>query len=41
MKQLNFGIIGCGRIAHKHAEAINKNEKVKLLSVCDIIEERA
>lgn len=41
MKQLNFGLIGCGRIAHKHAEAINKNEKAKLLSVCDIIEERA
>ncbi|MGI5866360.1 MAG: Gfo/Idh/MocA family protein [Syntrophaceticus schinkii] len=41
MKKLNFGIIGCGRIAHKHAEAIKKNEKANLLCVCDIIEERA
>lgn len=41
MKKLNFGIIGCGRIAYKHAEAIKKNEKGNLLYVCDIIEERA
>lgn len=41
MKKLNFGIIGCGRIAYKHAEAIKKNEKANLLCVCDITEERA
>ena len=41
MKKLNFGIIGCGRIAYKHAEAIKNNEKANLLYVCDIIEERA
>lgn len=41
MKKLNFGIIGCGRIAYKHAEAIKKNEKANLLCVCDILEERA
>lgn len=41
MKRLNFGIIGCGRIAYKHAEAIKRNEKANLLCVCDIIEERA
>lgn len=41
MKKLNFGIIGCGRIAYKHAEAIKKNEKANLLCACDIIEERA
>jgi predicted dehydrogenase len=41
MKKLNFGIIGCGRIAYKHAEAIKKNDKANLLYVCDIIEERA
>lgn len=40
MSKLNFGIIGCGRIAYKHAEAIKKNEKANLLSVCDVIEER-
>jgi len=41
VKKLNFGIIGCGRIAYKHAEAIKKNEKANLLCVCDILEERA
>jgi UDP-N-acetyl-2-amino-2-deoxyglucuronate dehydrogenase len=41
VKKLNIGIIGCGRIAYKHAEAIKKNEKANLLCVCDIIEERA
>jgi UDP-N-acetyl-2-amino-2-deoxyglucuronate dehydrogenase len=40
VSKLNFGIIGCGRIAYKHAEAIKKNEKANLLSVCDVIEER-
>ena len=41
MKKINFGIIGCGRIAYKHAEAIKKNEKANLLCVCDVIKERA
>jgi UDP-N-acetyl-2-amino-2-deoxyglucuronate dehydrogenase len=41
VKKLNFGIIGCGRIAYKHAEAINKNEKAHLLCVCDFVEDRA
>jgi UDP-N-acetyl-2-amino-2-deoxyglucuronate dehydrogenase len=41
VKKLNFGIIGCGRIAYKHAEAIKKNVKANLLCVCDILEERA
>jgi UDP-N-acetyl-2-amino-2-deoxyglucuronate dehydrogenase len=41
VKKLNIGIIGCGRIAYKHAEAIKKNVKANLLCVCDIIEERA
>jgi len=41
MKKLNFGIIGCGRIAHKHAEAILRNDRANLLCVCDIIGERA
>jgi UDP-N-acetyl-2-amino-2-deoxyglucuronate dehydrogenase len=41
VKKINFGIIGCGRIAYKHAEAIKKNEKANLLCVCDVIKERA
>ncbi len=39
MKKLNFAIIGCGRIAQRHAEHIENNGK--LLAVCDIVEEKA
>lgn len=39
MKSLNFAIIGCGRIAQRHAEHIQNNGK--LLAVCDIVKERA
>jgi len=36
---LQFGIIGCGRIAQRHAEHINKLGK--LVAVCDIDEKKA
>ena len=36
---MKFSIIGCGRIAQRHAEHIHKLGK--LISVCDIIEERS
>ena len=36
---VKFGIIGCGRIAQRHAEHIHKMGK--LVSVCDVVEERA
>jgi len=39
MKRLNFAIIGCGRIAQRHAEHINNNGK--LVAVCDIVKEKA
>jgi UDP-N-acetyl-2-amino-2-deoxyglucuronate dehydrogenase len=39
MKQLNFGIIGCGRIARRHAEHIASNGK--LVAVCDIEKTKA
>lgn len=39
MKKLNFAIIGCGRIAQRHAKHINATGK--LIAVCDIIPERA
>ncbi len=38
---LRFGIIGCGRIALKHAEAISSIADAELTAVCDIIPERA
>ena len=34
MKELRFAIIGCGRIAQRHAEHIVK--KGKLVAVCDM-----
>ncbi|NQX76886.1 Gfo/Idh/MocA family oxidoreductase [Gilvibacter sp.] len=39
MEQIRFGIIGCGRIANRHAEHISNNGK--LVAVCDIVEEKA
>ncbi|MEZ5028766.1 MAG: Gfo/Idh/MocA family oxidoreductase [Ferruginibacter sp.] len=39
MKQLNFAIIGCGRIAQRHAEHIQNNGS--LLAVCDIVKDKA
>jgi len=40
---LKFALVGCGRIAKKHAELLgnNKIENAKLIAVCDIIENRA
>ncbi|HWQ71189.1 MAG TPA: Gfo/Idh/MocA family oxidoreductase [Desulfitobacteriaceae bacterium] len=39
-KRMRFGIIGCGRIAPKHAESIIALEEAELVAVCDIIPER-
>jgi UDP-N-acetyl-2-amino-2-deoxyglucuronate dehydrogenase len=39
MKQINFAIIGCGRIAQRHAEHINNNGN--LVAVCDTVKEKA
>lgn len=39
MRKLKFAIIGCGRIARRHAEHISK--LAELVAVCDISEERA
>ncbi len=38
-EQIGFGIIGCGRIAQRHAEHIHK--RGKLVAVCDIVSEKA
>ncbi|MDF2187065.1 Gfo/Idh/MocA family oxidoreductase [Paraflavitalea sp. CAU 1676] len=38
-KRLKFGIIGCGRIAQRHAEHIRKSGD--LVAVCDIVSEKA
>jgi predicted dehydrogenase len=38
-KTLHFGIVGCGRIAQRHAEHITK--RGKLVSICDVDKEKA
>lgn len=39
---VNIGIIGCGGIANgKHLPALSKIENVRIVALCDIIEERA
>jgi len=37
--KIKFGIVGCGRIAQRHAEHINN--KGILVAVCDVVEEKA
>lgn len=39
--KLRFAIIGCGRIASKHAESIAALPEASLAAVCDIVPERA
>ncbi|OIJ10395.1 oxidoreductase [Anaerobacillus alkalilacustris] len=38
---IKFAILGCGRIAKKHIEALSKLENTKIVAVCDILENRA
>ena len=43
MKQLNFALVGCGRIAKRHSELLGNHqiEGARLAAVCDIKPERA
>ena len=41
MNKLNFGIIGCGRIAQRHAEHIKNTTEANLIAVCDINKSKA
>ena len=42
MNKTKFAILGCGRIAFKHLEAIEGNsEKAEIVAVCDVVEDRA
>ncbi len=42
-KALNFALVGCGRIAKKHAELLGTGQikNAHLVAVCDIVEEKA
>ncbi|PIZ58462.1 oxidoreductase, partial [bacterium (Candidatus Torokbacteria) CG_4_10_14_0_2_um_filter_35_8] len=39
--QIRFGLIGCGRIAPRHAESIVNLKRAKLEAVCDIEKKKA
>jgi predicted dehydrogenase len=41
MNNLKFAIVGCGRIAQRHAKHIKITEGAELVSVCDIIKDRS
>lgn len=41
MKKIRFAIIGCGRIASRHIDAIKSVADAELVAVCDLVEERA
>lgn len=38
---MNFAIIGCGRIAPRHAQALQLIPDTKIVAACDVIEKRA
>lgn len=40
-KKMRFAIIGCGRIAQRHAESIVALPEAELVAVCDIVPEKA
>lgn len=41
MNYLKFALVGCGRIARKHIEALERIEHARLVAVCDVLEARA
>ena len=41
MNTVKFAIIGCGRIASRHIEAVNLVKNARLVAVCDLVKERA
>ena len=40
-KTINFAIVGCGKVASKHTNAINQLQQASLTVVCDKVEEKA
>lgn len=41
MDNLKFAIVGCGRIAQRHAKHIQNTKGAELVAVCDIVTEKA
>ena len=40
MATTGIGIIGCGRVAEHHCDAIKRADHLSLIAVCDLVEER-
>lgn len=41
-KKIRWGLVGCGRIAKNHFEALKEySDRIELVAVCDIVKERA
>ncbi|MBM7556925.1 Gfo/Idh/MocA family protein [Halanaerobacter jeridensis] len=41
MSRLKFALVGCGRIANKHTEALTELQGAELVSVCDLKSDKA
>lgn len=41
MTHLKFALVGCGRIANKHIEALKRIKEARLVALCDQVETRA
>ena len=41
MQKITIALVGCGRIAYKHFEAIANNGSYQLVAVCDVVKQRA
>ena len=43
MRELNFALVGCGRIAKRHSELLGLSQikNAKLVAVCDLVSEKA
>ena len=39
--QIQFALIGCGRVAYRHVEALSGCPDASLVAVCDLDAERA
>ena len=39
--QMRFGLIGCGRVAPRHAQSIRELSETQLIAVADVVESRA
>jgi UDP-N-acetyl-2-amino-2-deoxyglucuronate dehydrogenase len=41
MSKIKFGLVGCGRIARRHAEVIRSIDHAELVAVCDVVKDKA